>query len=262
MRHLTEEALVLHYYREAPEGQEVESHLANCQACAQAYRELTRVLETVRALPVPEPREAFEAQIWTGVTGRLDTKLPQRVTRLQPRGARNVGPVRRWAPALAAAAALVIVAFTAGRFWERTTAPTAPATTTTQASHGPERILLVAVGDHLDRSQMLLLELTNASADVSAERTRAEDLLEANRLYRLSAAKTGEAAVTQVLDELERLLLDLARGPETLQASDLNSLQERIEARGLLFKVRVLASRVRDRERDLLRRVSAANTRS
>jgi len=292
MMHLSEDTLVLHYYGEAPNRpsgggapllrKDIEHHLAACDACSRAYRELTRVLETVRALPVPERPDTYEAQVWSRIRGRLDedarlgstfgharltasakaTAVRRSFMRRRKPGSTSMRApnIRRWVPAMAAAAALVIVSFGAGRFWERKTAPVTP--TTTQASSGRERVLLVAVGDHLDRSQMLLLELTNADADMSADRSRAEDLLDANRLYRHSAATTGDAGVTQVLDELELLLLDLARGPETLQASDLNTLRARIEARGLLFKVRVLASRVRDRERDLLRRASAANSQS
>jgi hypothetical protein len=258
MNHLAEETLVLHYYGESPDRWNVDEHLAACDACSQAYRELTRVLETVRALPVPERADAYEAQVWSRVRERLDRDAGSKVVSIN---AGRTRAIRRWVPAMAAAAALVIVSFGAGRFWERTTAPTAPAATT-QASSGRERVLLVAVGDHLDRSQMLLLELTNADADVASERDTAEDLLDANRLYRMSAASSGDTAVTEVLDELERLLLDLARGPETLQASDLTTLRERIEARGLLFKVRVLSSRVRERERTMLRRASAANSQS
>ena len=55
-----------------------------------------------------------------------------------------------------------------------------------------ERVLLVAVGDHLERSQMVLIELANAGAhtgvDISYEQKAAEDLLESNRLYRQTAA--------------------------------------------------------------------------
>ena len=51
---------------------------------------------------------------------------------------------------------------------------------------GHDRILLVAVGDHLERSQMVLVELMNAtpgeSLDISSQQQVAEDLVSENRL--------------------------------------------------------------------------------
>jgi hypothetical protein len=120
-----------------------------------------------------------------------------------------------------------------------------------------ERILLVDLGDHLDRSQMVLVELVTTGgagdADISLERSRAEQLVAANRIYRQTASETGDAAVVQLLDELERVLVDIAASPETLSADDLLDVQQRIESRGLLFKVRVLSSEVRERQRTAIR---------
>ena len=59
-----------------------------------------------------------------------------------------------------------------------------------------ERILLVDLGEHLDRSQMVLVELVSAdesdAVDISGERARAEQLVAANRLYRQTADDTGD----------------------------------------------------------------------
>jgi hypothetical protein len=115
-----------------------------------------------------------------------------------------------------------------------------------------ERILLVAVGDHLDRSRMVLLELANAPADhpfdARIQQVSAGDLVSANRLYRQTAERTGDKALSAVLEELERVLVEVSAGPETLGPDELAELQRRIEARGLLFKVRVVGSQVRARE--------------
>ena len=62
-----------------------------------------------------------------------------------------------------------------------------------------------AVGEHLGRSEMMLMELSNTSAqsgagkmiDISAEQKRAEDLLEENRLYRQTALEQGDAGAGQ-----------------------------------------------------------------
>ncbi|MGH9592710.1 MAG: hypothetical protein ACRD5L_06440, partial [Bryobacteraceae bacterium] len=121
-----------------------------------------------------------------------------------------------------------------------------------------ERILLVNVGDHLDRTQMVLLEISNADGgeggknqevDISHEQKRAEDLLSANRLYRQTALHTGDAAVASVLDELEPILLDIAHSPSKVSRAELDDFQRRISSHGLLLKVRLLDSNVRERDK-------------
>jgi len=115
-----------------------------------------------------------------------------------------------------------------------------------------ERILLVAVGDHLERSQAVLLELVNARPgeplNVESERERAGDLVAENRLYRQTALRTGDTRVASVLDELEPVLIELAHGPDRLSPEEVENLRQRIEGDGILFKVRVVGSTVRHRE--------------
>jgi hypothetical protein len=112
---------------------------------------------------------------------------------------------------------------------------------------------LVAVGDHLQRSEMVLIELMNAegngTVDISAEQGWAEELVAANRLYRQTASRSGEAGVASVLEELERMLLEIAHSPSEVSSSELEAFRQRIEARGILFKVRVIGSQVREREK-------------
>ena len=127
-----------------------------------------------------------------------------------------------------------------------------PAAQTANAGQVRERILLVAVGDHLERSQTVLLELVNAQPgqplDVASERERAGDLVAENRLYRQTAARTGDTRVASVLDDLEPVLLEIAHGPGRLTPEELENLRQRIEGDGILFKVRVVGSTVRHRE--------------
>jgi hypothetical protein len=111
-------------------------------------------------------------------------------------------------------------------------------------------VLLVAVGDHLERSQMVLVELANAGApaagrlDISYEQQAAEDLLESNRLYRQTAATNGDVATADLLEELERVLLEVAHSPSEVSARQLEELRKQIEERGILFKVKIFGSRL------------------
>jgi len=115
-----------------------------------------------------------------------------------------------------------------------------------------ERVLLVAVGDHLERSQMVLVELANAQTqgqlDISAERQAADELLASNRLYRQTALQLGQANVAGVLDELERVLVEVARGPSEVSMAQLAEIQQRIEAQGILFKMKIVNATITGRK--------------
>ncbi len=117
-----------------------------------------------------------------------------------------------------------------------------------------ERVLLVAVGDHLERSQTVLVELANAGApkngrlDISYEQQAAEDLLESNRLYRQTAASTGDTSTADMLEELERMLLEIAHSPSAVSEKQLDALRKQIEDRGIIFKVKVFGSQVEQRQ--------------
>ena len=69
-----------------------------------------------------------------------------------------------------------------------------------------------------------------------------------SRLYRQTAMHTGDTAVASVLDDLDRVLLDIAHGPSKISPGELEKLRRRLEAEGILFKIRVLGSNVRNQE--------------
>jgi hypothetical protein len=119
-----------------------------------------------------------------------------------------------------------------------------------------ERVLRVAVGDHLGRSERILVELANTEPqkgqkliNIAGEQKRAEDLVEENRLYRQTALRNGDAGMASTLEELERVLLDIANSPDEITPAQFESLQKRMESRGILFKVRVVQQDVQEREK-------------
>jgi CTP:molybdopterin cytidylyltransferase MocA len=119
------------------------------------------------------------------------------------------------------------------------------------AAQGRERILLVALGDHLQRSQMVLVELVNAtpgdSSDIRIAQERARNLVSENRLYRQTASLSGDNEFLGLLDELERVLTDVANSPERISSPELQQIQQRIESRGLIFKIRVTDSNLQQK---------------
>ena len=117
---------------------------------------------------------------------------------------------------------------------------------------GSERVLRVAVGDYLERSQMVLVELVNANPkskmDISDEKERADDLVTETRLYRQTATRTGDTRIAALLDELERVLVDIRNSPSEVTPQELEGFRKRLESDGILFKIRVLGNNVRNQE--------------
>jgi hypothetical protein len=144
-----------------------------------------------------------------------------------------------------AMAALLLGAFLAGRWSPRPAV--APGAT---ASDVRERVLLVALGDYLERSEMVLVELVNApeagATNISLQQAAAEELVAENRLLRAAAGSAGETTLTGTLEELERVLLEIAHSPAEIGAPHLAEIRRRIEAEGILFKIRVLDAGVRN----------------
>ena len=236
MTHLSDDDLVLLHYRDEA-GPGAEDHVAGCAECAERLAALGQTLALLPSPEAPERGEDYGARVWERLRPQLALPEPRPMvvamrSRLLPRAASF----------LALAAALVL-AFLLGRRF-----PDQPQPLSAEVR---ERVLLVAVGEHLERSQMVLIELQhatgNGSVDIKSEREWAEQLVPANRLYRQAAVRAGEPGVASVLDDLERVLVEIAASPDQLPSASLEEIRQRIEAQGILFKVRVLGSQVRER---------------
>lgn len=242
MNHLSEEQIVLHYYGDAEAAAEIEQHLAACAECRAEFARVQSTLMQIGPMEVPDPPASFEEKTWLNVRDRL----PERGSFLR-RLLRPSPP--KWAFA-GVMALLLAAAFLAGRFWPR---PGQQVAQQPPSQVNPQRVILVAVGDHLERSQMLLVEIMNANVNgpinFSAEQAQARELLDSNHLYRVSAQQTGDPQVARVLDQLGRVLAEIANGPTEVSPEDLQQVRHTIQSEGLLFKVRVVGSEVNSRAR-------------
>jgi len=244
MKRLSDEELVLYYYGEAPDPEGIERSLESSKEEQRRYAELSRVLDTVEEPPMPEKAATYGTSVWRQLEPQLEKK-----SWLESWSWEALRPHREWALA-GAMALLLLVAFLSGRFWPR---QETVAVIAEQPAPSPERILLVTVAGHLERSEMLLLELVNTqengSFDLSLERELAGVLSGESRLYRQAALYAGQADVVLVLEQLERVLVELAHGPAETPSSELGELRLRLDEADLLFKVRVVGSRLRHETR-------------
>jgi hypothetical protein len=254
MTHLSDDELVMTYYREGDGTADAAAHIESCERCRERFDQLTATLRTIEAAQVPDRDESYGAQVWARLQPRLEEELRRR------RWWHPVAAAMTW-PRLAmggAVAALLIAAFIAGRS-SVVPAPQPAARPAAQQADAPgdearERVLLAAVGSHLDRSRVVLTEIAHrnggGAADISREQATAGDLVAANRLYRQAAARNGDAAVAAVLEDLERVLVEIASSPASASHDDLARWREQIDTKGLLFKVTVMGTRVQERLQD------------
>jgi hypothetical protein len=250
MEHLTDDDLVLLHYGEPaePDRMDAATHTAACEACRQRLEDLSKVLGAVD-LPVPDPDRFFEARVWRAVEPRL-----------APRAA---GPRRgalRHPHRLALAASLlllVLASYLAGQWRGRAVEDASIPEDVRQ------RVLQVAVLDHLERGRHLLTDLLNENGaggepasgdagpaasqpvDMAVPRGQAETLVAAGRIYRQSAAAAEQAPVVAVLDDLERVLLEVAHTPEVMPQEELDALRRRLRGNGILLKVQMMATSMR-----------------
>jgi hypothetical protein len=250
MKHPAEEELIAYHDGEADKRQWIATHLADCPQCRAELEHIDEVLSALNTMTVPDPGEDYGQRVWQ----KIEPRLPQRREHWWPSFPGSRAQVtwlepRRWAAA-GAIVALVVAAFLAGRVTKKGV-PVA-----VEPGKVRERVLIMAVGEHLGHSEMMLVELANAEpqglaqkrVDISGEQRRAEDLLEENRLFRQTALQQGDTSLASMLDELERVLVDVSHSPDNMTPAELQAIRQRIEARGILFKVRVVGKELRQRE--------------
>lgn len=260
MKHPGEEQIVALYYGEIERPEALMEHLRACAPCRENFEALGRTLAALKERPVPERDANYGSQVWFAISPRMD--VPGKENQRQRRGWFGL---RRLAAA-GALAAMILAAFFAGRYWPRPAARTAVA----DAAQIRQGVLLLAVSDHLDHAQMVLLELVNADENQSGaeratvrmqtEQARAEKLLVSNRLYEQTARQAGDLEIENILNALEPVLLEIAHSPDEISSQQFQQIQERIRSAGILFKVQVVSSDVHNKEQSLARQKGQGQT--
>jgi hypothetical protein len=237
MQHLNDEDLIAHHYRDT----DASEHLHACADCRAQYETLCRVLSLVESAPVPERGASYADEVWNRLRWRLERRR------------------RRTWQWMASVAAVLAIAFVTGAWWHsrQRTADSgqqiAAAIKTTQQPGNPatqqpdtSKVLVYVVGDHLDAAERVLAELSNADPkkglEVVEQQKRAEELVDANRIYRQTAAKRGDAHIAALLSDIEPILVELSHSGAKLTSDELTSMQRRIDSKNLLFKMRVMSA--------------------
>jgi hypothetical protein len=241
MSHPTDDELIQHFCGEgdAAGRAQIDAHVAGCPDCRHAWDEMTQALTMVDAA-VPEPPDGFERVMWARV---------QQAIAESPRA--TTWGWRQWIPAGALAAAALVGIVMTGRVPEAPGVVPSDAAASADASGADanrQRVLYTALDDHFQQTELLLVELQNASErdDLDFERLAADELVAAGRLYRLTAEQGGYAGLVRVLDELEPVLVEVARSQPTLTGRDRDWLRARISDDDLLFKVRAATNGIRE----------------
>lgn len=258
--HPTDDDLVLRYYGEqdADTAARITAHLMTCETCAATSQQIEDVMALTAGVEVPEPNAGFEARMWS----RIQPAIAATPSHWSSRSAVFLG-------ALAASLVALVVA---GYTWTRVARPVdheiatsaasalpttaAPSPRSTSGSDARERVLLAALNDHFAQTEVLLVELLNApdsaQSELAFERSAADDLVATGRLYRQTARQTGDVRFVNVLEDLESVLVEVARGPEEIDRRDVDFLKTRIRDDALLLKVRAVNAEVRDRQQTLM----------
>ncbi len=223
MNHVSDEELVLFFYDEPDADRQQREHLRGCAECEARFQSLRATLELAGTWTGPEPDAGFERGVWNQI-----------VPKLEPKVRTKWNPGWRW---ILAAAMLLAAVFIAGRI--STTHPP-DLVTAGLSAQARQRILAISLADHLERTALLLMDVSNAAESLpEGETERARDLVSENRLIRQALDGRRNPRDLAVLTELECFLLEIANAPGKISAADLREWQQRITSSSLLFKVRV-----------------------
>lgn len=239
MKHLSEEEQMEMYYDEGSE--EAKAHLNACRACGAEFAKFKRSLDAIKTEDVPQRGADYGDFVWQALR-------PQLIPYEKKTAGWSGWGWWKMATAAVACLALMTAAFIGGRFWEHRNAGQNDAAGAAHSSTAQpqQRVVLVVLTDHLDRTERLLVQLNHADLRDRSEsvqlQTEAKELLASNRLYRVSANKDGDPALAGALDRLEGVLAEIANDPHLTEA-DLERVRKDMNTSGILFEVRVLLTR-------------------
>ncbi|HEY6552397.1 MAG TPA: zf-HC2 domain-containing protein [Vicinamibacteria bacterium] len=226
------------------------SHLEACARCRVEYDETKRVLDLLEEDPLrPEVRHGDLPVSSSVLLARVEEGIDRALAGPQAAPSRPPG-AGRWA-ALAAALAM---ALGLPSLFERTTAPdpaggaSTPEVSAAALQRLERNVAREQTARYLNEAQDVLATVassprdcdeTERRVDVEAESRRSRELL-ARRALLLDAHEGAVAGAQPVLDDVEQILREVASMEACVRFRDMERLQDEIERRQLLMKVRLM----------------------
>jgi len=238
---------------DALEGSERAStlaHLEGCTACREELAGVQRLLELVAADPIRDARPEMPLR---ALVARVQARLDDADVDAAPVVRPQARPVAAWWPALATTAAVVAL-LALPRSAERLAPPAdgQARQPRAEAAQVPpdmlQRLEANAAREqaarYLSAAQDVLLTVaarprdcdrTNGRVDMAADARRSRELLARRVLLELDHAQV--AAARPVLDDIERVLRDVAALEACARSQDLAQIHREIRERRLLMKI-------------------------
>jgi len=251
MKHPKEEELIAYQDGQLENRAMITAHLADCPECQAELARIDALLAAINSIPVPEPAEDYGQQVWQQISPGLPEKRAHWWDFLfsEPKTLGWLAP-RRWVAAGAIAAlfspplslvALVSPSYPALR-WRSTRAKFANA-----SWFWPLATSRALRNDSSGTREQRPSECRAKSSQHIARAAARGRVTRRKSPVRQTALEQGDSALAGVLDELERVLLDVAHSPQQLTPVQLQGLRQRIETRNILFKVRVVGKELQQR---------------
>lgn len=223
-----------------------EEHLSQCKQCAAEYERLSWTLK------VMDQRELHEIQpdYWPDYWARLSERLPARPRKI-------LWPDwRSWFPPLALpgrpalvpiAAALMLIA--TGIFIGRSTLRQAPGTGVPMQATVFDPGLIAEFNDlassYLERSKLVLMGLNNFNPrlddpnalNISGHRYLSQELVRQGRMLRDHQVATADPRLRLLIDEIERVLLQVANSSSDDPMWTIRMAQEGIDKNSILLRI-------------------------
>ena len=234
----------------------VELHLRSCNSCRNACEELKEIVENVPRRTLDAGRDR-PADYWAGLARRVEDRL--RATDRSP--SRRAGRLQGWLEelfqprirpvyVLAGSLAAILVAVILWLYVPRgdriqrgeAGAPSVVAARSTEA-----------VNDYFEQARTLLIGITNmppasgTTVDFSVEKTAARSLI---RQARLLETESVDARSRELIQELGRVLVELANLEETADVPEVEMIRTGVRQQNLLFKIRMAEHRVKQQSRE------------
>ena len=238
---------------DAEKEQQLSSHLNEHPECAQLFAEMKSTLEVTKKVPEVLPKEPY----WSGFQQRLN----DRITAEQQQKARidlkewGMALRRLFAPTghsrfalpyqLGLATVLVVIGVLIGRFGLSGSSTTPSLTTNVDSTAIKAMQVAEQTESYLNRSSILLLGLVNHDTESEGltipnfdrKREAANTLVDDAAILKASLKRSEEAQLYMLIEELEKVLLQIANLEMQEDVPGIEMIQEGIEGRALLLKI-------------------------